>query len=196
MATAPLPPPRRGPGLRPALVVVGIAGVLVLGFGTLAAVTGGSGPTAPPSRPSKVAGSSLTAVPAKAVLTPIERPGTPPADIVDNLTVPKGAAAHSHRDLNTSSTQYDEQMGFSVDASEAAVVAFYKADLRAEGWNVFNVGAASGHQGAVEVLAQKASSDGWYWEVGAVVSPTTFGHSGTGQTTDFTLRLFQESDEN
>jgi len=195
MATAPLPPPRRGPGLRPALLVVGIAGVLVLGFGTLAAVTGGSGPTPPTPHPSRVAGSSLRAVPAKAALAPIEHPGTPPADILDALTVPSGAAARSHRDLNTSSTQYDEQMGFSVDASEAAVVGFYKADLKAEGWNVFDVGAASGQQGAVEVLAQKGGSDGWYWEVGAVVSPTTFGHSSAGQTTDFTLRLFQESDD-
>lgn len=195
MVTAPLPPPRRGPGLRPALVVVGIAGVLVLGFGTLAAVTGSSSPTPPPSGPSRVAGSSLTAMPAKAALAPIEHPGTPPADIVDALAVPTGAVARSHRDLNTSSTQYDEQMGFSVDATEAAVVGFYKSALKARGWNVFNVGAASGQQGAVEVLAQKGGSDGWYWEVGAVVSPTAFGRSGSGQTTDFTLRLFQESDD-
>jgi hypothetical protein len=196
MATTPLPPPRRSPGLRPALLVVGLAGALVLGFGALAAVTGSSpGPPGPPSRPPKAAGSSLRAVPARAVLAPIEHPGTPPADILDALAVPAGAVVGTHRNLNTSSTQYDEQMGFSVDATEAAVVSFYKAELKAEGWHVFDVGAASGRPGSVEVLAQKGSSDGWYWEAGAVVSPTTFGRRGAGQTTDFTLRLFQESDE-
>jgi hypothetical protein len=182
--------------MRPALVVVGVAAALLVGFGALAVLTP-TGPegTAPSSHPSRVAGTTLRAVPAKAALAPIERSGTPPADILDNLSVPSGAVAHSHRNVNTSSTQYDEQIGFSVDASEAAVVDFYKADLKASGWNVFDVGPASGRAGSVEVLAQKGGSDGWYWEVGAVVSPTSFGRGGATQATDFSLRLFQESDE-
>ena len=51
--------------------------------------------------------------------------------------------------------------------------------------------------GSVEVLAEKAGDDGWYWEAGAVVSPTTFptGHGARAESTDFTLRLFQVSDE-
>ena len=49
--------------------------------------------------------------------------------------------------------------------------------------------------GALEVLGKKAGSDGFFWEMGAVVSATTFGADAppAGQT-DFTVRLFQVPD--
>lgn len=191
------PAPRRRPTMRPALVVVAVAAVIVLGFGLLAAFSPPSSRNPPPSTPVRVAGTPLRAVPAVGALAPIEHPGTPPADIVDALSLPRGAVAHAHRDLNTSSTQYDQQMRFTVRADEADVVDFYKVRLKATGWSVFDTNPVAGQPGAVEVLAQKGGSDGWYWEVGAVVSPTAFtGHgSGGGQTTAFTLRLFQQSDQ-
>jgi hypothetical protein len=194
----PAPPaPRRRPSMRPAFVVVAVAAVIVLGFGLLAVLSPPSTGPAPSSRPAKVAGTSLRAVPAAGALAPIEHPGTPPGNILDALSLPEGAVARSHQDLNTSSTQYDQQMTFSVRATEAAVVDFYKVRLKATGWSVFDTGPVAGHPGEVEVLAQKGGSDGWYWEVGAVVSPTTFGHgrTGGGQATAFTLRLFQQSDD-
>lgn len=181
--------------MRPALVVLAVAAGIVLLFGVLAAVSSSGSHGTPPLRhPTRVPGTGLRAVPATAALRPIEHPGTPPSDVLDALRLPEGAVPRGHRDLNTSSTQYDEQMRFSVKATEAAVVDFYKAGLKKAGWKVFDVGHASHHPGAVEVLAQRGASDGWYWEVGAVVSPTSFGRSGDGQTTQFTLRLFQESD--
>lgn len=191
----PLPPVRRTPSMRPALIVLGLAVLIVVLFGVLAAVAPGNGAPPATSRPSKVKGSSLLAVSAEKALQPIEHPGTPPADIVGTLTLPQGATARGHQDVNASTTQYDEQMTFSVGATQASVVGFYKAELKTGGWSLFSVGPATDHPDEVEVLAQKGGSDGWYWEVGAVVSPTTFSRTGAGETTAFTLKLFQEPDD-
>ena len=49
--------------------------------------------------------------------------------------------------------------------------------------------------GGLEVLGKKAGSDGFYWELGAVISPTSFGTGApaTGATS-FSLVLVQEPD--
>ena len=53
----------------------------------------------------------------------------------------------------------------------------------------------------MEILGKQAGNDGWYWEMGVIVLPTTFGGAGTGatgaapETTRFTVRLFQVADE-
>jgi hypothetical protein len=191
----PLPPPRRGPGMRPALVVAGIAVVLVLAFGLTAAFTGQSPPPAPSTTPVRVAGTSLRATPATAVLKPIEQPGTPPANILDALTVPVGTTATAHTNNSTSATGYDEQVDLSLaGASQASVIAFYRAQLDTQGWKRISVGPATNEPTTTQVLAQAAGDDGWYWEAGALVSPTVFGSDGK-QTTPFTIRLFQVPDE-
>jgi hypothetical protein len=45
------------------------------------------------------------------------------------------------------------------------------------------------------VLGKLAGTDGYYWEMGVTVQPTTFGKGApaTGDTT-FTVRLLQEPD--
>jgi len=197
-------PVRRSPSKGPALVVVGIAAGLLLIFGALAVASSlGKASTVGPTKPVKVKGTTLLAVPAAKALKPIELPGTPPANIIDALVVPEGATVVSVTKNSTSTTQYDEQMRFSVHAPEAAVVDFYRVELAVKGWSTPSVGSASGLSGGVEVLAQKAGDDGWYWEAGAIVSPTSFdiksvagSSKGTGaESTEFTLRLFQVSDD-
>jgi len=200
----PSAPTRRGPSKGPALVVLGVAAGLILIFGALAVVSSlGKVSTVGPTKPVKVKGTTLLAVPAAKALKPIELPGTPPANILDALVVPEGATVVSVTKNSTSTTQYDEQMRFSVHAPEAAVVDFYRVELAVKGWSTPSVGSATGLSGAVEVLAQKAGDDGWYWEAGAIVSPTSFdtksvagSSKGTGaESTQFTLRLFQVSDD-
>jgi len=181
-------------------VVVGIALGLILIFGMLAVVSSQGNPSTEGSTtPAKVRGTTLLAVPAAKALKPIELPGTPPADIIDALVLPEGATVLSVKDNATSTTQYDEQMSFSVHASEAAIVDFYRVELAAKGWSSPSAGPATDLLGGVQVLAQKGSDDGWYWEAGTIVSPTAFAHGGAGgagaETTDFTLRLFQVSDD-
>lgn len=185
-------------------MVVGIAAGLILIFGVLSVVSSqGKASTDGPTTPAKVKGTTLLAVPAAKALKPIELPGTPPANILDALVLPEGATVVSVTDNSTSTTQYDEQMRFSVRASEAAIVDFYRVELAAKGWSSPSVGTATGLSGGVQVLAQKGGDDGWYWEAGAIVSPTAFGTGGTGgsstrtgaESTEFTLRLFQVSDD-
>ena len=223
----PLPPARRFPGMRPAMVVVGLAGLLVVGLIVTGALSG-PGHRASPIRKGllgPVRGTSLRAVAASGPLRPIEQDGQPPTNIVRTLTLPAGAHVVSVAD-NTGTDQYDEQMQFALDASEADVLAFYKTELAHGGWRVLSSGPATNLPGGVEVLGELGGSDGWYWEVGAVVSPTTFpagtsgttgtsgstGTSGTtgttgstapsasapagAESTRFTLRLFQVADEN
>src|SRR6185437_15326252 len=192
----PLPPVRRTPGMRPALVVLGIAVVVIAVFGLMSALAPGTQHTPPPSStPKKVVGTTLLAVPAFNALKPIEQPGTPPQNIVNALTIPKGAVVTDHS-ASASATGYDEQIDFSVPgADQAAVVAFYRTQLDNNGWKRISVGPATNQPTTTQVLAQAAGDDGWYWEAGALVSPTTFG-SGNSQSTPFVIRLFQVPDAN
>lgn len=188
-APAPALERRPGPSLRPALVVVAIAAGLVILFGIGAALTGSSAPK--PTPVGHVPRAPLAAEPAAAALKPIERLGTPPSDVLSALVVPRGASAVSSAPWS-GSTQYNASMHFRLAASQAAVVSFYQSELKARGWGDFSTGAARGQQGATEVLAQRASTDGWYWEVGVVVAPTTFGSHG--DTTRFSVDLFEVPD--
>lgn len=189
----PDPPARRpGPSVRPALIVVGIALFLILLFGIGAALT--SNPASKPPAPSHLKGSSLVAVASSVPLRPIEILGTPPADILDALVLPKGAQKVSVTKWS-GSTQFDGKMSFRIGVSQGSLVAFFHTELRTRGWSILSVGAAHGHPGATEVLAQRASTDGWFWEAGFVVFPTAFGHgSAHTEMTRFSLDLYEMPD--
>lgn len=188
------PPPRRtpGPSVRPALAVVGIALFLILAFGIGAALTSNPTPKAP--APAPVKGTGLVAEPATATLHPIEILGTPPADVLDALVLPKGAHEVSVTKWS-GSTQYDGKMSFRLAASQASLVDFFRAELRARKWSIVSVGPARGAPHATEVLAQRASTDGWFWEAGFVVYPTTFSTSAAhADVTRFGLDLYEMPD--
>lgn len=195
-APAPAAPGRQpGPSLRPALVVVATAVAILALFGVGSALWGsGPGPRAHPPTAIRVPGTSLVAVAAASDLTPIVAPGSPPANIVDALTVPRGAVSGAPADHSADSAQYDKAMHFTVAASEQAMIVFYRSELPRLGWHVSSTGPPKGAAG-VEVLAERPGTDGWQWEVGAVISPTTFAGSPTGSTA-FELRLFQVPDGN
>jgi hypothetical protein len=180
-----------------ALIVVLIAAVIVI-IGLVAMVNWGSTP--PAASPASVVtakGSPLKAIPAGPDLAPLVSSGEPPDDIVNALVLPAGSAAGAVIDDTNSAESYDEQRRFSLGASQENIITFFKVEFRAEGWKVVSTGAAKNQPGAIEVLAQRAGSDGYYWEAGAVVSPTSFSGSGPGTArgvTPFELRLFQISD--
>ena len=72
---------------------------------------------------------------------------------------------------------------------------FYRKDLKKQAWQIFSTGPAEHVAGGLEVLAKKAGADGFYWELGAVISPTTFGgNAPAAGSTSFTLELVQEPD--
>lgn len=196
------PPPRRAavPSVRPALIVVGIAAGLVVLFGVGAALEGGSAP-ATAHHSAHVSGTSLTAEPATKPLHPIEILGTPPTDVLGAVVVPKGATRTGATPWD-GTTQFSGTVDFSLSATQAAVVDFYRSALKGRGWSKPDVSAAQAPKGATEVIAQRASADGWYWEIGVVVSPTTFANTAgdgtsattTGDRTRFKLELFEIPD--
>jgi hypothetical protein len=180
------------PSVRPALVVVGVALLLILLFGVASALTTNPAPSVPTAR--HVGSTGLVAEPAAGPLHPIEILGTPPADILDALALPKGSREKSATPWS-GSTQFSGTMSFEVGATQAQVISFFHTELRARGWSILDVGPARGHPGATEVLAQRASTDGWFWEAGAVVSPTAFPkRSAHAEATRYSLELYEMPD--
>jgi hypothetical protein len=189
-------PPKGYPGIRPALFVAGLAVVLVVVFAVGELLTSRPGHQVQPRAPGATAvrGSPLLAVPANHLLAPILQPGEPPPDIVNAVVLPQGVTALSHRN-NAGADQFDAQMDFHSAANQGALVGFFRATMARDGWRIFSTGPAFHLPGGVEVLGQKAGSDGWYWQMGAIVAPTTFTKGSTGDATRLTVRLFQVPDE-
>jgi hypothetical protein len=192
------PPTRGGISMRPAMVVLGLA-VLILGvFVTIGIVTSQApAPVHKGAGSSVVAGSALRAVPAGRVLAPIVRAsaGEPPSNVVNAVSVPVGTVRVSHKDNGGGAGQFDAQVTLRSDSSQGALASFFAADMRRQGWQVFDRGPAANDPTAIEVLGKLAGTDGYYWEMGVVVAPTTFGPSSPpGGQTDLTIRLLQEGD--
>lgn len=193
----PRPPTAGGTSLRPAMVVLGLAVLILAVFITLGVLTSQSPAKVHTGTASqRVGGSSLKAMPADRALAPIIRSGEPPTNIINAVSVPAGSVRISHEDNAAESGQYDSQVELRSTASQGALLQFYATDMRQEGWQVFDQGAAANNPGALEVLGKLAGQDGYYWEMGATITPTSFGHGAPASGwTDFTVRLLQESDE-
>jgi hypothetical protein len=119
--------------------------------------------------------------------------GEPPDDILNAVVIPAGSTQTAIPLVGGDPTGFDHTIDFTSPASEQALFTFFDREMAGHGWKVFSTGAPVGQKG-IEVLAQKGGSDGWYWEQGVVVNPTTFGADGA-QTTHFSVRLYQASDD-
>jgi hypothetical protein len=168
--------PRRrlpGPSARPAALVFGIT--LLIFVGGLVAL-GLSPRTVPSSATATVRtapGAPLRAEASTRLLAPIEVDGQPPANVLQAFDVPVGSRAVPGSAVNHSVANYDRQMRLTVDAPEAKVVDFFRDQLRADGWQQVSVSQAVRSNGT-EVLGEHGGTDGNTWELGVVVSPTTF----------------------
>ncbi len=152
-------------------------------------------PTVVSTRSFSVPGTTLRAQPAVRALKVITVDGQPPDNIVNATSIPVGATRVSFQNNSASAQAYDAQIALTIDSSQGAVENFYSKDLKVQGWQIFETGPADNDPGAIEVLAKQAGSDGFYWEIGAVVSATTFGPGAPAKgSTSFTLRLFQQPD--
>jgi hypothetical protein len=199
--TASPPPvaPGRPTGIGPAAIVAVIGVVVVAIFTVLALVTGGGSGKPVHTPTGTVSGTNLQAVAGRAVLGPLVSGGEPPANIVAAVTVPKGTKRTSVTNAGSGLGQYDRTATMRVAANQDAVYDFFHTQMRRAGWSVSDAGPARGGRN-LEVLGKLGGDDGWYWEMGATVSPTTFANTaagpGTGaESTRFTIRLYQVSDE-
>jgi hypothetical protein len=189
------PPVPGGISMRPAMIVFGLAALILVLFVTIAIVTSQTPTPVKHSGTAVVPGVTLRAVPAAGMLSPIVTGGDPPNNILNAVSVPVGSVRVSHENNTPGAGQYDEQVTFRSGDSQAALLSFFAADMKLQGWQISNQGAARNDPHALEVLGKLAGSDGYYWDMGATVNATTFTTGGPARgTTDFTVRLFQEDD--
>ncbi len=204
VTTADLPPaPPEGdapfaPGSRPApvkgpaLVVLGVALALVVAGVLASALISGTTPTLTVHRLTLPDGTSVDLTPAATAMRTIVSAGEPPADILGNLAVPAGSRVTGTVDTDQNQAQFDRTVDYTSTLSGDQLAAVYQTLLPKLGWQVLYVGdaARSGRSGS-EVLAKHGSGDGFYWEIGAVVSPTT-----PAGITPYSLELFELPDGN
>ena len=193
------PPTPGGFSIRPAMIVLGL-GVLILAvFVTLGIV------------------SSHSPAPVKTAGAPSAVPGHPapgasrPADALPPI-IGSGRASleHHQRRHGAGRVRPDlapEQRRGCRAVRRAGHAALHglagraarpstRPSMHQQGWQVFDKGAAANDPGALEVLGKLAGTDGYYWEMGATISPTTFGHGAPPSgDTDFTIRLLQQNDD-
>jgi hypothetical protein len=188
---ADIEPSLRRPVVRgPALIVLGIALLIVVVGLVGAAVSSGKAPVTSVHQVTLADGTTVSLTPATTALHSLVGEGDPPADILGNLAVPSGSRVTQTINADQSAGQFDRTVAFTTAQAGDQVVDTYKALLPKQGWDVLYAGAGirNGRSGT-EVLAKRGSSDGYQWEVGIVVSPAT----ATG-TTPFSVEVFELSD--
>jgi hypothetical protein len=182
--------------LLPGMVVLGLA-VVVLGFfGTFSLIFGNSS-VPPPLRTLNngvIPGTHLRAEGAESLFQPIEQAGTPPSDVLQSLYLP----LHSHYESRTAPTsntdQYDATITFSCPCSEQTLITFFHYVLKKAPWSFLSQGPATNKHTSTQLLSQISSSDGWYWEVGAIISPTQFVGKKQLDKTTFSVRIYEVPD--
>ncbi len=170
----------------PIVLLFALAGVGAL---VLAGAHGASPPaTAGPTGPVLRGTDSAT------IFKPLEHAGEPPTDILSQLPVPVAASVLGHQNHDRGNGVYDRELDLRVDASYAQVVEFYQTALVSHHWVIISQGPPRTGTGR-QLLARRASSDGFYWEVAATVRPpdASPGTSTTG--TPLQLRLLEAEEE-
>ncbi|HVC70579.1 MAG TPA: hypothetical protein VNC61_10040 [Acidimicrobiales bacterium] len=193
---ASLPGRPHGPSTRPALIVLAVAvGVLLVGFIGALATGGGSKPTAPLTSLPTAKGAGITAIPGRRALSPIVVGGQPADDILDAVALPKGATVTPGSATNKGIGLYDHSLSFVIAGSEQRVIDFFRAELPALRWRIVSQGPPPKATPGYRIVGQHPSSDGYEWEIGVTVAPTTFASgAGSRETTSFVVRLFAVTD--
>ena len=133
---------------------------------------------------SPAAGGRIARQPAGPVLGSLVSAQYPPPDILNALPFPAGAQVLQRINIDHNAGTYDRTVVLRTSLSPAQTVAFYLDDLKSAGWVVSYDGGAA-HHDATEVLAEKASNDTYFWEVGVDVFP----RSSQSSSTRFQLNL-------
>ena len=171
--------------------MLGIAVFIVI-VGTVgSALESGSSPTLSIHSVTVPGGTVVHLTPATTAMKSVVSEGQPPADILGNLAVPSGSPVVRTVNSDQGAGQFDRTVYFTSGLSSDQVVDAYLTVLPELGWKVIYDGSGAQRSGqGTEVLAKRGSGDGYYWEVGAVVSPTT----STGST-PFFLELYELPDD-
>lgn len=195
---APPPPRPAGPSVKLALIVVGIA-TLVLLIGIIGAALTSSGSAQAPATHTlrTAAGAGITAVPGRGVLAAITADGQPPSDILNVVPVPQGTVVTAGSATDNGIGLFDHTLSFTVPVSDQKVITFYGAELKSLKWQIVSQGPAPKGTPGYRIVAQHPSEDGYEWEIGVTVAPTTFASTtaAPADTTSYSLRLFAVTDD-
>jgi hypothetical protein len=173
----------------PALIVLGLAIFIVLVGVVGSALYSGNAPTVTLRSVTLANGTVVHLTPATTAMRSIISAGQPPADVLGNLAVPTGSRVVRTLNIDQDASQFDRTVYLSSELSSGEVIDAYRALLPKLGWSTTYVGKARQAQ-QNEVLAKHGSGDGYYWEVGVVVSSTT----STGLT-PYSVELFEIPDD-
>jgi hypothetical protein len=165
---------------------------ILLGGVAAAALSSSSNPTFSIRQVTLDDGSTVHLVPATVKLHAIVNNSEPPADIIGNLGIPQESTVVGVVNSDRHTAQFDRTIKLSSQLAQPQVSEVYRRMLHAVAWKIVYQGPApQGVPGATEVLAKLGSSDGFYWEVGVVVSPTTPAGS-----THYSVEVLQTADGN
>lgn len=186
------------PKLGPALVVLAIA-IVISGAGAIFALVGTNGPPAPAVHPGVAVGhTGLSVASATGDFKTVTNGGEPPSDVLSAIVVPAGSRLTNAARVGGGLELYDSQVMIRVDAKPSRIVAFYEDELRSLGWIDRTTSPAASN--GTELLAEHASDDGYYWELGVVVNRATtslspaLGGASVAPTSSVELRLFEVND--
>lgn len=176
---------------RPALIVLGIA-VFIVVLGTVASglITGNS-PNKAVSSVTIAGGIGVRLTPATTAMKSIVGQGQPPADILGNLAVPAGSTVVRTVNSDGGVAQFDRTVYFTSGLSKNELVDAFHAILPKLSWKIIYTGnRAQLTANETEVLAKQGSNDGFYWETGVVISPTT-----SAGVTPYSVELYELPDD-
>jgi hypothetical protein len=186
------------PRVGPAVIVVALA-VLVAGGGAALSLIGTGDAPVHAAQLGRLPGVTLAAESARPLLARVASGGEPPKDIASAVVVPAGTV-YVGRQAPAGLQLYSASVSVSVDAPPAQVLAFYRAELRHDGWSDIVTDATASGDGE-EVLARHGSADGYYWGLGAIVravtpsiSPALAGGEQEAPTSSLTLSLYEIDD--
>ena len=176
----------------PALIVLGLAVFLLIGGVVASAISSGTHPSFSVRHVTLPDGTVVALSPASSKLHAIVSNDEPPADILGNLGVPTASAVTGTVNSDQHAAQFDRTVDLHSQLSQEQVTATFARMLRLVGWQTIYSGPApQGSAGTTEILAKRGSGDGFYWETGVVVSPTTpLG------TTPYSVEVFETPDGN
>lgn len=185
--------------LGPALVVLAIVGLVIIGGSLLALIPGSSKSKTPSGNVTGARGSIIVDgtqfVSASPALSRIGAGGVVPSDVSSTLYLPKGAEVTSTENLDNGNGPFDRSLTLSSGESARDLAVRETILLGENGWRVTasREHQVSKGQESVEVLAEHPGSDGYYWEAGVTVVPVLREANGH---VNLTLRLLQVPDGN
>ncbi|MGD1013998.1 MAG: hypothetical protein ABR963_06375 [Acidimicrobiales bacterium] len=182
MSDRPKPPLTTTTSIWPAAAVL-ILGVVMLAVFLLINAVSDQGVTTPTTIPVIVGGLSTAST---NLLAGCRQPGNPPSNVAPALIVPESTSAAGPVSLpNQGAGDFDCTRSFVSAVKPGQLLGYYRAQLKARGWNLFSQGASNG---SPEDLFQKAGSDTFYWVIGVTVT------ASSATSTHWTYQIYQNSE--